>query len=110
MAALTQRGAKTCHGTTTSTTAEAFGLSTPVKRLDITNRDTDPCYVRITTSSADPGDSDTGVTVAVAAADETIVIPANSTKTVFRSPRATYLRGSIIGNASPYDVEGYDWY
>lgn len=110
MAALTQKGAKTCHGTTTSTTAETFGLTQPVKRLDIVNRDTDPCYVTLTLAATDPGDTDAGLTTAVAAADETFVVPPISTVTIFRSPRAAFVRGSIIGNASPYSIQGYDWY
>ena len=115
MAALTETAAKRLHAATTSTTAETWGLTESVKSLRITNRDADPIFVTLQTSNTVISD-DAGITPAVADADETFCIPgvltsgSYQTREIFRSSRPTYVAGSIIGNVSTYDIEGYDWY
>lgn len=115
MAAVTTSGARTCHGTTTTTAADSFALTAPVKSLRITNRSTTALFVTITTSTVSSTD-DAGIVTAVASADETFVVPGlttsgvHVTKELWRSPRASYLRGSVVGSASAYSIEGFDWY
>lgn len=103
--AATTSGNLTAHGSTTSTTAETWALLTPVKEVRVTNRDTDVCYVTVVGKKT-AAKAEAAIVTAVAAADETIVIPPNTTRLVWRSNRAAFIAGSIIGNASPYDVEG----
>lgn len=115
MAALTETAQKCIHAATASTTAETWGLSKAVKSVRVTNRDSDPIFVTIKAFSSHE-DSDAGLVTAVADADETFVIPGvltsggYQTREIFRSPRARFVRGSIIGNVSTYDIEGLDWY
>jgi len=115
MAAFTESAALRLHAATSSTTAEAWALTTPVKSLVITNRSPTDLFVTLRTSNTYTAD-DAGVTVAVAEADETFVIPGVETsgalegKEIFRSPRASYVSGSIIGSTSSYSVEGKIWY
>jgi hypothetical protein len=115
MAALTETGARTIHAATVSTTAETWGLTRPCKSLRVTNRDADPIFLTIVTSTAAITD-DAGITVAVADADETYIVPgvltsgSYQTRELWRSPRARFLAGSIVGNVSTYDIEGFDWY
>lgn len=108
MAALTESGARRIHAATTSTTAETWGLTSPVKQVFVTNRDTDPCFVTVLVTDTLVSD-DTGIVTAVADADETFVIPAGKTRRVFKSGRRQFVRGSIIGNVSTYDIEGSDY-
>lgn len=109
MAALTESGVRRIHAATTSTTAETWGLTKPVKEVLVTNRDgTNTCYVTVIVTDDLVAD-DTGITAAVAAADETFVIPPGKSKRVFRSGRRQFVRGSIIGSASDYSVEGSDY-
>ena len=115
MAAITRTPLQAGHFSTTSTTAETWCLQRPVKSLRITNKSTTDMYVTIKTSNTLTTD-DAGIVTAVAAAAETICIPAvltsgtRSTKEVWRSPSSRFLQGSIVGSASAYDIEGYDWY
>lgn len=115
MAALTETAQKTIHAATVSTTAETWGLSQPVKSLRVTNRDSDPIFVTVKAFSSWV-DDDAGLVTAVADADETIIVPgvltsgSYQTREIWRSPRAKFLRGSIVGNVSTYDIEGFDWY
>lgn len=115
MAALTEKANKAIHAATASTTAETWGLQHKVKSVRVTNRDTDPIFVTIKTYS-EFVDDDAGIVTAVADADETIVVPGVATnggyqtREIWRSPRARYVKGSIIGNVSTYDIEGFDWY
>lgn len=115
MAALTETAQRAIHAATVSTTAETWGLSRKCKSVRVTNRDTDPIFITIRTFDTWVND-DAGITTAVADADETIVIPgvatngAFQTREVWRSPRGKFVRGSIVGNVSAYDIEGFDWY
>lgn len=115
MATLTEKAASAIHAATSSTTAETWGLTRKCKSVRVTNRDTDPIFVTIKTFT-EFVDDDTGLVTAVADADETIVVPGVATnggyqtREIWRSPRARYVKGSIIGNASTYDIEGFDWY
>ena len=115
MAALTETGARTIHAATASTTAETWGLTRPCKSLRVTNRSATALFVTIISSPTVITD-DAGITVAVADADETYVVPGlttsgvHTTRELWRSPRARYLAGSIIGSTSTYDIEGFDWY
>lgn len=93
------------HAATASTTAETWALLKPVKEVWVTNRDTDPCFVTVN-SKKTAAAAEAAIVTAVADADETLVIPANSTRCVFRSKRALFVAGSIIGNISTYDIEG----
>lgn len=103
--ATTETGAKRIHGATVSTTAETWSLSTPVKTVWVTNRDTDPCFVTLVHKRS-AAEAEAAIVTAVADADETFVIPANTTRKIFESDRAQYVAGSIIGNVSTYDIEG----
>lgn len=115
MAAFTETAALRLHAATASTTAETWQLTTPVKSLVITNRGATDVYVTLRTGSTLNTD-DAGVITAVAAADETFVIPGVETsgvpvaKEIFRSPRPSFVAGSIIGSTSDYSVEGKNWY
>ena len=115
MAAFTESAALRLHAATATTTAEAWALTTPVKSLTITNRGATDMFCTLRTSTTYTAD-DAGVTVAVAAADETFVIPGVETsgvpqsKEIFRSPRPMYVSGSVIGSTSDYSVEGKQWY
>jgi len=117
MAAITETGNKTIHAATASTTAETWALQQKCNSLRITNRDADPIFVTIVaTSTAVTDDSQVTITTAVADADETYIIPgvltsgSYQTREIWRSPRAKFLCGSIVGNVSTYDIEGFDWY
>ena len=115
MPALTETAATAIHAATVATTAETWGLSRPCKSLRVTNRDTDPIFITVSAFQTWV-DDDAGLVTAVAEADNTIVIPGVATngsfqtREVWRSPRAKFLRGSIVGNVSTYDIEGFDWY
>ncbi len=101
--AITQEGARTCHGTTTTTAADSFRLTRKVREVRVTNRDTDPLSVTIVAKRSLVAEAD--IVTAVAFADETVTVP-TGTKVVYRSVRPMYIAGSVIGNASPYSIEG----
>ena len=105
-------GAKRAHGTTTSTTAETWQLTDRVNSVFITNKEAvggDNIYVTVTNGSTAAA-ALAAVTTAVAEADETIVILPQQTRQVFKSPRRTFVAGSVIGNASAVSVEGFEWF
>ena len=106
--ATTESGAVTCHGTTVSTTAETASLTKKVKEVRISNREAvagETLYVTVATGRTAAA-AEAAIVTAVADADETIAIVGGDTKTVFKSKRATYVAFGIIGDASPYSVEG----
>jgi hypothetical protein len=105
-------GAKTAHGTTTSTTAETWQLTDKVNQVAILNREAaaaDTIYVTVATGTTAAA-ALAAVVTAVAEADETIAIPPLTRVVVFKSPRSTYVAGSVIGNASPVSVHGSTWF
>lgn len=104
-----ESGARTVHATTTSTTAESVGLTQKVSEVRVTNRDgTNTIYVTVATGLTAAA-AEAAVVTAVAAADETIALLPNTTKTVFKSTRPTYVALSVIGSASAYSVEGSEF-
>jgi hypothetical protein len=85
--------------------------------LRVTNRTAAALYVTINlTSTAITDDTQTTFTAAVADANETFCIPgvltsgSFQTREIWRSPRAKYVSGSVVGNTSTYDIEGFDFY
>ena len=104
-----ESGAKTVHATTTTTTAESVGLTSKVSQVRVTNREAiaaDTLYVTVATGRTAAA-AEAALTVAVADADETFAMIGGETKTVFQSSRPTYVALSVVGNASPYSVEGF---
>lgn len=107
--ATTESAALRLHAATVSTTAETWSLTTPVKQVKVYNRDTDPVFVTLATAE-NAAAAEAAIVTAVADADETFLVPAGGSAIIWKSKRAQYVAGSIIGNASTYDVEGSVWY
>ena len=111
--AITNTGAETCHFAT-STTAATWGFTQPVKQVRVTNRGTTAgdilsvtlCTAR--TAAAVEGE----IVTAVSLADETHIVMPGETKVIFKSPRATFVGGSIIAaaNTPGASIEGSSWY
>lgn len=108
MAALTETALKRIHAQTVTTTAETWGLTERVKRVDVTNRSAGAAFVTLKLSTTFVSD-DTGITTAVANGDETYVIPTGTTRTIFKSRQPMFCRGSIVGSTTDYDIEGFDF-
>ena len=86
--AFTETGATLVHGTTVSTTAEAVELTGGVRQVAVTNRDgTNTVYVTVAVGALGTSSAamEALVVTAVAAADNTFVIPPNARKIVFKS-------------------------
>jgi hypothetical protein len=106
--ATTEAGAVSLHGATVSTTAETWALTDKVLEVRVTNQEAvggETVYVTVVTGRTAAA-AEAAIVTAVAAADETIAIVPQATKTVFKSSRKTYVAGSIIGNVSTYSIEG----
>lgn len=106
-----ESGARTVHATTTSTTAESVSLTSQVSEVRVTNREAiagDTLYVTVATGLTAAA-AEAALVTAVADADETIAIVGGDTKTVFKSSRPTYVALSVVGDASPYSVEGSEF-
>lgn len=105
-------GAKTCHATLTGTTADTITLTSKVNQVAVINRDaTDLVYVTVNTSTVSGADAATGVTTAVAAADETFFVPpANGRTVVHSNRRRLYVGLSVVGDGGAYSVHGTEWY
>lgn len=108
-------GATATHDST-GTTAEQHYLTTPAKQLAITNRHaTQVLYVKVYTS-AESGTAANALAAAatdiVAAADDTIVIPAGVRKVVWKSGGPRYVAVDMIGSGATttFSMEGTMWY
>lgn len=96
------------HGTTTSTTAETWYLTQPVKFVRCTNHEAvggDVVWVSVATGETSAAAQAAVVTAAAFTDDQYAVMP-QETKVIFRSRRRTYVAGSVVGNASPVSIEG----
>lgn len=115
MAAITNQGNRSCHFTLSATTAQTFCLLEKVKSLRVINHGAAALFVRLYTSTTQVID-DAGVVASVADADETYVIPGAITsgtmgmREILRSPRGTFVYGSVVGNANKVSIEGHNWY
>jgi hypothetical protein len=107
--ATTETGALSLHAATTTTTAETWSLTTPVREVRMTNRDSTAIFATVSTARTAAA-AEAGIVTAVASADGTIVIPAGATRVLWRGSRSRYVAGSVIGDASDYDVEGSDYH
>jgi hypothetical protein len=107
--ATTETGALRLHAATATTVAETWSLTTKVREVRVTNRDTDPVFVTVSVAKTAAA-AEAGIVTAVADADETIIIPASSTRVVWRGSQARFVAGSIVGNVSTYDIEGSDYH
>lgn len=103
--ALTESANKSLHAATTSTTAETWGLLTKVREVWATNRDSTACFITVV-SAETAAAAEAAIVTAVAGADESIVLLPNVRRCIFRSSRPAFVAGSIIGDASDYDIEG----
>ena len=106
MAALNYYWARRIHGVTVTTAAKTFGLSEKVKRVDVTNASAGRAFCTIKVTDTLVANDDVGIVTAVAEALETYVIPTASTRTVYNSRRASFIRGSFVGSTTTFDVEG----
>lgn len=106
--ATTEVAARRLHAATVGTTAETWSLTKPVKEVRVTNRSAGALFVTVAVGENLAG-AEAAIVTAVADADETFVVPANVTRTVFRSSRNTFVAGSVVGSTSTYDVEGTPW-
>lgn len=97
MAAYSEVRAK--HATLSTTTADTVTLTAPLARVQIVNLDaTTAMYATVSQTGATPA-------TAVAAADDTYVIPANGVLSLRTS--ATGFVTSVVGNGNAYSVVGY---
>lgn len=115
MAAPTNTGARSCTVDLTSTTAQTWALTEPVNQLIVFNLEATAAWVTLQTSTAVITD-DAGITTAVAEADETYFVPGVTTsgpmgsRVIFKSPRPTYVAGSVVANGNKVVIEGHNWY
>lgn len=108
MAAVTESAPKRIHAATVGTTAEAWALTEACVQVDAYNGTAGRMFVTVTTSRLTSTD-DAGVTAAVADADDTFMVPTLSWRTIFKSGRPTFVKGSVLGNTTTYDIEGKTW-
>lgn len=99
-------GAKTCHGTLTTTAADAVTLSDKVSHVRVSNHHaTVPLYVTVKTGNSAAGAA--GATIPTSGIDESIGIPPLATKEVLNSPSVpVFVSLGVVGNANAYSVEG----
>ena len=98
----------------TSTSAETWAALTPVKQVRVTNQGTtagDDLYVTLATGRT-AAEAEGKIVEAAADADETFIVLPGETKVIFKSPRATYVAGSIEAGANTpaASIECTDWY
>ena len=115
MTTISNTGVRSCTVDLTSTTAQAWTLSGPVNQLVVINTEAAAAWVTLITSTA-PITDDANVVTAVAEADETYCIPGVTTsgpmgmRTILKSPRPTYVAGSVVANGNKVVFEGHNWY
>lgn len=97
-----------------STTSETWAALTPVKQVRVTNRGTtagDDAYITVATGKTAAA-AEAAIVDAVADADETFVVRPGETKIIWKSPRPSFVAGSIEAGANTPEVsiECTDWY
>ena len=110
--ATTESAAKRLHAVTTSTTAETWSLSGKVNKVDVVNGEAaggESVYVTLAIKST-AALAEAAIVTAVANGDETFVVLPQQTVTIWdrASGDTAFVAGSIIGNASPYSIIGFD--
>lgn len=115
MATITNTGARSLTVDLTSTTAQAWTISEPLNQLVVINTEAAAAWVTLITSTAAITD-DGAITVAVAEADNTYCIPGVTTsgampmRTILKTPRPTYVAGSVVASGNKVVFEGHNWY
>ena len=97
----------------TGTTAETTSLTRQINQVRVTNyHATQVLWVRPETGATAAAALTLAGTAAVAAADETFIIPAGQTKVVFKSNRPTFVALAVIGSgaATTFTTEGTLWF
>jgi len=115
MATITNTGARSLTVDLTTTTAQTWTISEPVNQLVVINTEAAAAWVTLITSTS-PITDDAAITTAVAEADNTYCIPGVTTsgpmpmRTILKTPRPTYVAGSVVANGNKVVIEGHNWY
>ncbi len=115
MATIINSGARALTVALSSTTAQSWELSEPVNQLLVINQGIAATWIRLYTSTVRVTD-DAGITAAVADADDLYLIPGCITsgsmgmRTILRTPRPTFVYGSVVGSGNKVTIEGHSWY
>lgn len=106
-------GAKICSGSV-GAAGESASLTSKVNQVRVTNYHATQVLWAVVYTGATAAAALTlaDATDAVAAADETYIIPAGTKKVIFKSPRSAFIALAVIGSgaATTYVVEGTDFF